>query len=1222
MSTKRQKHLTVSRSVDTPLAPLTGRQVTRTRGQTPQNFRSTRRVRRLVRPHTCPTTPSPAPVPPPSPTPHPTPNRTDTVPRGGAQRCRHGRPGPSWVIGLGGGSPRGHALGVAAGRVMQAGRGAVTGACPWRVMSADGRAGSERAEGSLLVLAAGVWRVAPVHGEMTQSFLARLAARYGMELKDLLPAVADAGGLSNVMGRARPDSEVYLDQEARDRVAVLCRVAPEHLRKALPAWAREEPRRRAATGPAAQFHHTPEMVRPWGPACPQCAVRRTGRLESVRLYLRPGQRVCGVHRVWLMQVPGTAGCVVALPGGELWVQAQQRHQKLLRLGMVGVGAFEVAEAVTASWWQRMWPREQLWPARLRALWDTAVGWETWQVVAREAVTYPETVALAGLLADDGFRRLVVGEAGGHVPFRLADLPSPPGAVARCLRRPWLAEVLGMQTSGPLVTWAQQCVRERRGGRAGEEEMWLVAPAYRPRAAADVLGEATRAAGRPVEGKRRRGQSRLSDEVFATGLSHARGYWQQHGNLALQKDTVAESFRLGEWLHNIRSRAWALPPERVEALEALDVWWNVPWPTQWQRSYYRARDHVAVHGPSDAAGGFAGTDLLTGEWLYLQCSHYDSLHPEQRRLLADIGITAEAARAARPRRDNLQARFEEGLEHARAYAAEHGHLAVSKKSGLYRGYPLGAWLAGNRSRARRAPGATKRSLALDAVDPWWNPPWPLAWQRSYARLRRLVEGGQQLPADAGPPGGDAALAGWLSRQRAVPQSLHPGQRRLLAAIGLMEEGDEQAPTAVPDGQVGDTAEKMPDAGVASARCFAAEHGHLSVAFDYVHHGYPLGRWLSSQRMQGSQHARSGTGVWPRGQVLAALDPWWNPPWHYSWQRRYQQARALWRAGRLPPPSEPAPQGRPGADRRDEADEVAAWLGRQCARHDVLRPEQQSLLADIQITADTARAVAAALRQAPTDHGLEHARSYAGEHGHLAVPTDGDHRGFPLGGWLMRQRHRAARGRIEADRLAALNTLDAHWNPPWPLAWQRAYHQALAAAAHHHLTGAERRWIATQTRLWDSLHPLQQQLLTRLGAEPATTPPAITPARRYPPSEGLPHARSYAAEHGHLAVPTPTRHAGFALGAWLLQQRRKARSDRLSARTLQELTTLDPWWNPPWAFTWQRHYHQYRTTHTRGRPIPAALERWARKQTTLRDQLHPHQQALLAALQEVSSQALTS
>ncbi|MFH9405211.1 helicase associated domain-containing protein [Streptomyces sp. NPDC017638] len=902
---------------------------------------------------------------------------------------------------------------------------------------------------------------------------------------------------------------------------------------------------------------------------------------------------------------------MALPAGDLWVQAQKEHRKLLRRGAAAVGAFEVAQAVTASWWQRIWAREQLWPARLRALWESRVEWETWQVVAREAVTYPETVALAALLADGAFRRRVVAEARGDVPFLLADLPSLPEAVARCLRRPWLAEELAAQTSGPLFTWAHQCVRAHRGRQTAERDIWAVASAHRPRPVADELAEAARPAGRGAGAKRRRGHSRQADKAFATGLSYARRYLQEHGNLAVQKDTVVDSFRLGEWLHNLKTRAWALSQERVEALEALDVWWNVPWPTQWQRSYYRASDHVVVHGPPDAAAGFPGTHILNGEWLYLQCSQYDVLHPEQQRLLADIGITAEVARTARPRRASVQARFEAALAHATAYAGEHGHLAVSGKSVRYQGYPLGAWLTSQRIRARRTPSATKRSLALDAIDPWWNPPWPLAWQRAYAHVRRLVGNGQQLDASAGFPGIDAELARWLSQQHAAPQSLHLDQRRLLAEIGVLAEHGEKAPVAVGDGQAADAAGTMPDAGLTSARGFAAEHGHLAVASDYIHNGYLLGRWLASQRMQDSRHVRSSGGLWPRGQLLTALDPWWNPPWHYSWQRRYRQAHALWRAGRLPLAGTPTHR-QEGEDRVDEADEVAAWLRRQCARHDVLQLEQQNLLADIGITAATARMVAVAGRRTPVDQGLEHARSYAGEHGSLAITVESSHYGFPLGGWLMRQRHRAAQGRIEADRLAALNALDAHWNPPWPLTWQRAYHQAHTATANDALTEGERRWITTQTRLWDSLHPLQQQLLTRLGAEPATTPPAISPARRYTLSKGCPHARSYAAEHGHLAVSSPAEHGGFPLGAWLLQQRRKARSGRLSAHTLLELTTLDPWWNPPWPFTWQRHYHQCRTTCAAGQPLSPELQRWAHKQTTLWAELHPHQQGLLTAV----------
>ncbi|CAL9670002.1 hypothetical protein SUDANB145_07365 (plasmid) [Streptomyces sp. enrichment culture] len=60
----------------------------------------------------------------------------------------------------------------------------------------------------------------------------------------------------------------------------------------------------------------------------------------------------------------------------------------------------------------------------------------WRVLARELVTYPETVALATLLANDGFQQCLITDARGHAPYRLADLPVLLSAVARCVGRPW------------------------------------------------------------------------------------------------------------------------------------------------------------------------------------------------------------------------------------------------------------------------------------------------------------------------------------------------------------------------------------------------------------------------------------------------------------------------------------------------------------------------------------------------------------------------------------------------------------------------------------------------------------------------------------------------------------------------------------------------------------------------------------------------------------------
>lgn len=304
------------------------------------------------------------------------------------------------------------------------------------------------------MLAAGAFRVAPLQGEMTLSFLGRIADRYGLTVRSLLSAVTEVAGQQDVVGALRGDSEVFLNASARDRVAALCRVPQVGLRRALPAWTREEPLGPSQERPAARLGNGVETVAAWGPACPGCVAARTGRVAPARVYLAAHQRVCPLHRCWLMGVPGSGGRVVGLAGCPEVVQAQEDHRRLLRRSPVAGSAFEVAEAVTASWWAQKWPEETLWPTRLCA---TVPGGEEpgrWRVLARGLATYPETVAVAGVLVDQTIRRRT--QVRGHLPFSLSDLPELISELARCLRRSWLTDRLASCMDGPLFAWAHQC----------------------------------------------------------------------------------------------------------------------------------------------------------------------------------------------------------------------------------------------------------------------------------------------------------------------------------------------------------------------------------------------------------------------------------------------------------------------------------------------------------------------------------------------------------------------------------------------------------------------------------------------------------------------------------------------------------------------------------------------------------------------------------------------
>ncbi|MGW2572990.1 helicase associated domain-containing protein [Streptomyces sp. NPDC001537] len=130
-------------------------------------------------------------------------------------------------------------------------------------------------------------------------------------------------------------------------------------------------------------------------------------------------------------------------------------------------------------------------------------------------------------------------------------------------------------------------------------------------------------------------------------------------------------------------------------------------------------------------------------------------------------------AAARRRTNRVYPTSPGLAHARTYAALHGHLACSKDT-HHDGFALGEWLVQTRRKARQGRLASTTSHALDSLDPWWNPPWPSLWQRTYqqAKLHHHID------QDHSP-----TLQRWAEQQRTRWSALHPTQQELLSAIDI-------------------------------------------------------------------------------------------------------------------------------------------------------------------------------------------------------------------------------------------------------------------------------------------------------------------------------------------------------------------------------------------------------------------------------------------------------
>ncbi|RKN03099.1 DEAD/DEAH box helicase [Streptomyces radicis] len=273
-------------------------------------------------------------------------------------------------------------------------------------------------------------------------------------------------------------------------------------------------------------------------------------------------------------------------------------------------------------------------------------------------------------------------------------------------------------------------------------------------------------------------------------------------------------------------------------------------------------------------------------------------------------------------------------------------------------------------------------------------------------------------------------------------------------------------------------------------------------------------------------------------------------------------------------------------------LGAWVSeqRRAQRAGTLKPWRIDLLDELGMVWSAA--------DVKFSRNLAAARAYHTVHGHLVPGRDAAIEGVAVGEWLHNCRKKGGLGKkpdIADARRAALEAIDEHWNPSWPLAWQRGY------AALKHLVGEEQtlpavdgirvngvdvgRWLADQFEQWEELSKEQRELLTGLHATPPAPDAAEESTAEWVPrpvaglaeltafERGLAALQQYRERTGQVVVPrqhVEILHARMAdaqtpgavaevpvkLGVWISNT--KARRGKLSDQQLAWLAALGLEW----------------------------------------------------------------
>ncbi|MGW7271887.1 Helicase associated domain protein [Streptomyces sp. NPDC054864] len=287
--------------------------------------------------------------------------------------------------------------------------------------------------------------------------------------------------------------------------------------------------------------------------------------------------------------------------------------------------------------------------------------------------------------------------------------------------------------------------------------------------------------------------------------------------------------------------------------------------------------------------------------------------------------------------------------------------------------------------------------------------------------------------------DAEAEGWPTSLAGFPLGQWTADARRFYARGDMDE--DRIAQLEKLGMIWSHFDVAWEEGLAAARGWAAEHGHLLAPLDATYQGAAVGIWLKNARAAARKAAEieqrraeglpvvSSAGALSdeRREQLEDIDASWCPNWPVTWQRCFHLVREHLDAGGTLPTT--------AGEVLRQGEDLGRWVTSVRLRWDQLTAVQQWMSENVLGITPATEDEKPKPRRSQADKwavNYEAAQQFHQREGHLRVPRkhietmlseDGEELQFRLGAWVSNQRSRAAS--LNPERIEQLSKIGMRW-----------------------------------------------------------------------------------------------------------------------------------------------------------------------------------------------------